>query len=48
MVRGLGDMASVKCPDIAPLNPSTGIKLDDEGATTENTSTPCFLLMYKE
>ena len=48
MVRGLGDMASARRPDIAPLNPSTAVKLEDEGATTENASTPCFLLLYSE
>lgn len=48
MVRGLGDMASAKCPDIAPLNQSTAVKLEDGGATMENASMPFFLLLYSE
>lgn len=48
MVRGLGNMASVKRPDIAPLNPSTAVKLEDEGRAMDYASTPCFLLLYSE
>lgn len=48
MARDLGDMASAKYPDLAPLNPSTAVKLEDKGATTDFASTPCFLLLYSD
>ena len=48
MVRGLGKiaMASAERAVNAPLNPSTAVKLEDEGAMTKYASTPSFLLMY--
>ena len=46
MVRGLGDMASARYPDPAPLNPSIAVKMEDQGAKTIIASTPCFLLLY--
>ena len=33
MARGLGDMASARRPDTAPLDLSTAVNLEDEGAT---------------
>jgi hypothetical protein len=48
MARVLGDMASAKYPDPAPLIPSTAVKMLDEGATPKFASTPCFLLLYSE
>jgi hypothetical protein len=32
IVRGLGDMASARRPDIAPLDLSAAFKMGDEGA----------------
>jgi hypothetical protein len=47
MARGPGDMVSAKYQDTVPLNPSTGVKMPDEGATTKVASTPipyCYIV----
>jgi len=49
-VRGLGNIAiaSAKRPDNAPLDPSTAVKFEDNGAPMKIASTPCFLLLYSK
>jgi hypothetical protein len=41
-------IASAKRPDNAPLDPSTAVKFEDDGAPMKIASTPCFLLLYNK
>ena len=48
MARGLGDMSSSRCPDVAPLRLSIAVKLEDEGATVQSVLTQSSPLLYSQ